>query len=136
MISFSPILSNIKCVWYLLPFDDDDDVSSSQKEFFVVVDIIIQCFEFPTLVTLNHITNVEKEHPQIWCPLSQVLIVDPPSVIWHQRISRFCSFLCRSSVGCRVGKNPSGAEQRAGGDPKRSTSGDWRPIPRNWGKLC
>ena len=46
----------------------------------------------------------------------------------------FFSF-CRSSVGGGIGKNPFGAEQRAGGDSKRSTSRDWRPIARNWGKM-
>ena len=57
---------------------------------------------------------------------------------WRLTIAKnltiFLFLFYRSSVGGRVGKNPFGAEQRTGGDFKRSTGRDWRPIARNWGK--
>ena len=56
-------------------------------------------------------------------------------LLCHSQILTIFFSFCRSSVGGGIGKNPFGAEQRAGGDSKRSTSRDWRPIARNWGKM-
>ena len=52
------------------------------------------------------------------------MILCPLSFMFHSEISRILFLFCRSSVGGGIGKNPFGAEQRAGGDSKRSTSRD------------
>ena len=129
----APILSNIPLIfamiWRL------QDVS-----FFFVVDIIIQSkiFGFPSVIISWPSLLLHKSQQRsgitrhilgdvLWfCPLSFMPFTDSDDF--------FLSF-CRSSVGGGIGKNPFGAEQRAGGDSKRSTSRDWRPIARNWGKM-